>query len=225
MTITLVFLALLMAAFTGWLLSQTFNVRPWAAQSAGDTTPGADGRLPEGATAGRVGLVVFLAVVASLFALSVSAYMMRMEVGTDWRVLPTPALLWANSVILVLASVFLQLAWNAARSSNAGRLRGTMIAGGVCTLAFVAGQYVVWLQLQAGGYYITGNPATAFFYLLTGLHALHLVGGLFAWGRTMRRIRAGQSMDTIRASVELCALYWHFLLLVWVGLFALLLQT
>jgi len=222
MTVTLVFLTLLLAVFVGWLVSQTINVKPWIAQSA---TAGHVRHVPKGATAPRLGLAVFLAVVTALFALTISAYLMRMEHGADWRALPEPNLLWINTGILLLGSVALQWAWGCAKRNNRDGLSLGLSAGGAFTITFIAGQYLVWRQLNATGYYMTANPANAFFFLLTALHALHLVGGLVAWARTLRKLWSGAEPSQVRASVELCALYWHFLLVIWAVLFALVLST
>ncbi|GGX79848.1 cytochrome-c oxidase [Litchfieldella qijiaojingensis] len=223
MTITLIVLALMMAVFVGWLFSQSINVRPWIAEtSRARPLPRI---IPPSVTAPRVGLVVFLAVVTSVFALSISAYIMRMEMGTDWRSVPEPGLLWLNTGVLVLASVALQTAWHAAKHGKRPLLRRTLVAGGILTVAFVIGQLVVWRQLSAAGYYMTANPANAFFYLLTALHALHLLGGLVAWGRALNKLYGGAELARVRAGVELCAVYWHFLLLVWAVLFGLVLTT
>jgi cytochrome c oxidase subunit 3 len=73
---------------------------------------------------------------------------------------------------------------------------------------------------------MASNPATAFFYLLTGVHGLHLLGGLFVWGKTIVRMaQGGVELIDLRLSVELCTVYWHYLLLVWLVLFTLLLAT
>ena len=73
---------------------------------------------------------------------------------------------------------------------------------------------------------VASNPAVAFFYLLTAVHGLHLLGGLFVWGKTVTRMaRPGAELIDVRSSVELCTVYWHFLLLVWLVLFAVLLST
>lgn len=223
MTGTLVFLAILLALCLGWIVRQSVNVRPWVA--GGVPGPGASDRLPPAATAGRVGLGVFLAVVTSFFMLSISAYTMRMEMGSDWIPVTPPGLLWVNTVLLVLGSVALQRAWNAARREEAGRVKSGLLAGGIFTVAFIVGQLAAWGQLHSAGRFLTGNPASSFFYLITALHGLHLLGGLVAWARTMARVRRGDTPARIRVSVELCALYWHFLLLLWLGLFALLLST
>ena len=72
-----------------------------------------------------------------------------------------------------------------------------------------------------GGYFLASSPANAFFYLLTGAHALHIVGGLAALGRSIARVWRGAAVEQVRQGIELCAIYWHFLLLVWLILFCL----
>ena len=89
----------------------------------------------------------------------------------------------------------------------------------------LAGQFLAWQQLVALGYFAEENPANAFFYMITGLHALHLLGGLVAWGRTIAKLWRGIALSQLRLSVELCTVYWHFLLLVWLALFGLLIFT
>ena len=103
------------------------------------------------------------------------------------------------------------------------RVGAGLLASGILALVFLAGQLLAWRQLDAAGYYLTANPAAAFFFLITGLHGLHLLGGLGALGRTIDRTRRCVPMRELRLSVELCALYWHFLLLVWLIFFGLLL--
>ena len=227
MTVSLVFLAVLMAVFGGWLFSYSFRVRPWEAQAAGSRQVQGlgGGQVPPAATAPRVGLAVFLAVVTSLFALTISAYLMRQEMAHDWRPLAVPGVLWWNTVCLVLGSVALQLAWRAARHEQPTWLLRGLLAGGGLTIAFILGQALAWRQLQAAGHYLAANPANAFFFLLTALHAAHLLGGLFVWSRCLFRLQQGATPGAMRQSVELCALYWHFLLLVWAILFVLLLRT
>ena len=96
------------------------------------------------------------------------------------------------------------------------------LAGGF-SFGFVLGQVWVWNILIDSGYFAAANPANAFFYLLTGLHGTHLLGGLVAWGRLI--VKEGNGVETVKMveSVELCTIYWHFLLVVWVVFFGLLL--
>ncbi len=172
----------------------------------------------------KLGLRVFLAVVTVLFALMVVSYADRMALP-DWHAMPEPWVLWLNTVLLVLGSLALHRAWVGADKGEMDRLRSGLIAGGGFAFAFLAGQIVAWQQMVGLGYYAATNPANAFFYLVTVAHALHLLGGLVAWGRTTAKLWRGLDVAELRLSVELCAIYWHFMLVVWVVLFSLLLLT
>ncbi|HYG87476.1 MAG TPA: cytochrome c oxidase subunit 3 [Azospirillum sp.] len=178
------------------------------------------GRLPM--PTARVGLVVFLAVVSVLFSLLVASYAMRMAVG-DWRPLPEPPVLWLNTLALMLGSLALHRSVAAARRGQLAVARARFLAGGICTVVFLAGQLVAWRQLDSLGYYVATNPADTFFYLLTALHGLHLLGGLVAWERTAVRLWRVPDTARVRLSIELCATYWHVLLVVWLVLFGVLL--
>ncbi len=171
-----------------------------------------------------LGLRVLLAVITVLFSLLIVAYADRMSLG-DWRPLPEPWLLWLNTAMLILSSAALHWACVSARRGQIDGVKDGLLAGGVFAFAFLAGQLLVWQRLVELDYFAATNPAYGFFYLVTGLHALHLLGGLVAWGRTTAK--AWQDFETgkLRLSVELCAVYWHFLLVVWLVLFALLLFT
>jgi cytochrome c oxidase subunit 3 len=220
-TFTLVFLGIIMATVIGWLLRQSLNTQPWDANDPVENQPG---RGVISTDPAKIGLWTFLAVVTSLFALFLSAYLMRMKLG-DWRPLAEPNLLWLNTAILALASVAFQLTKGAASRGQLLTVKVGLIVGGVCTTLFLLGQLVAWQQLNASGYFMAGNPANAFFYLLTALHGLHLLGGMWVWGRTTTRVLTSADVGSVRLSVELCTVYWHYLLLVWIGLFALLLST
>ena len=221
MTITLLCLAVIMATVVWWLVRQTINVKPWIEQKALTNDHGADGL---SLSPVKVGLGVFLAVATSLFALSISAYLMRRE-GADWRPLAQPMVLWFNTVMLICGSVFFQRARNSAKSEQIDGVRLGLLAGGGFTLVFLAGQLWAWQQLHAAGYYLTTNPANAFFYMLTALHGLHLLGGLWVWAKTTAKVQRGAAVHEVHLSVELCTVYWHFLLVVWLVLFGLLLFT
>ena len=171
-----------------------------------------------------IGLRVFLGVVTVLFSLLVVAYFTRMTLA-DWRSMPDPWLLWLNTALLVLSSVGMQWARVGVRRGQLGAARTGLLVGGVFAFAFLAGQLIVWQQLLDLGYFAATNPSNAFFYMITGAHGLHLAGGLVAWGRTSAKARRGSGVATVRLSVELCAVYWHFLLVIWLVLFGLLLVT
>jgi cytochrome c oxidase subunit 3 len=169
----------------------------------------------------KLALRVFLAVVAVLFMLLLIAYGGRMAYE-DWRPAPQLRLLWANTVVLILSSVALQWAQYSIRRGQMDAMRVGLLAAGAFTVVFLFGQLLAWRQLGAMVYFEVTNPAIAFFYMITGLHGLHLLGGLVAWGRTVAKVWGQFDVAKIRQSVELCTVYWHFLLLVWLVLFGLL---
>lgn len=178
----------------------------------------------------RVGLWVFLGVVTSLFMLFIVMYVERSGLD-DWRPLADPRLLWFNTALLVVGSVALQRARNAAAHASLPGVRVNLLAAAVFTTGFLVGQSYAWQMLTSSGHFLATNPADAFFYLLTGLHALHLIGGLFVLARTT--LTAWQRPDpedvekaaALRVSVQLCSVYWHYLLLLWLVLFYMLSST
>jgi cytochrome c oxidase subunit 3 len=113
----------------------------------------------------------------------------------------------------------------AARRGQPDVVRMGLASGGVFSFAFLAGQIWAWQQLNASGHYSALNPAYAFFILLTALHGIHLLGGLAVWARATVRAARGFDFNKVRLSVELCTVYWHFLLVVWAALFAVLLYS
>ncbi|AOJ00115.1 MULTISPECIES: cytochrome c oxidase subunit 3 [Burkholderia] len=172
-----------------------------------DTSP------PVVPNASRIGLIVFMAVATALFSLLLLAYGMRMR-EPDWQPIPHPALLWWNTGALALASVAMQRA----RQLTVHRT-AWLVCGGVLAAVFVIGQLTAWRMMSAAGQTLIANPSNSFLYLLTGLHGLHVLGGLAAWAVTIAQRR---HMDPFRAqrAISLCALYWHFLLAVWLVLLA-----
>lgn len=208
-----------LAAIAGWWLShQRLAAKPWLEEGAlGDFDGGGALSLPPA----KIGLGVFLAVVGSLFALFISAYLMRMEL-IDWRSLPVPRLLWFNTGVLIVSSCALQWAQIAARRDDSDAVMIGLLAGGISACVFLIGQVLAWRQLNTAGYFLTTNPANAFFYLLTAVHGLHVLGGLAVLGRTTVKAWRGVDVSRLRLSVELCTMYWHFLLLVWLVVLALL---
>jgi cytochrome c oxidase subunit 3 len=222
-------IAMLTAITVWWLLIQRLKDKPWTKQGVVPTSQ-------EGLTssAPKVGLWVFLAVVSSLFGLLASAYSMRMAGHgglAAWQALDEPSILWINTLVLVLASGAMQVARNRIDDDDIDGGRSYFLGAGVLTVVFLAGQVLAWQQAHAAGNLGRESPAFSFFVLLTAVHGLHLTGGLFVLGRTTVRIFRGVGAEQvvarsrIRLSVQLCTTYWHWLLLVWLGVFALLLST
>ena len=172
----------------------------------------------------KLGLRLLMTCMSVFLLLFVIAYSDRMFVA-DWHPLPEPWLLWLNTVILILSSVAMQRGVNAARVRQVEAVKTNLLTADGFAFAFLFGQLLVWQQLIGLGYFAASDPANAFFYLLTAVHGVHLLGGLIAWGRVVKRFK--QAPDTVRLleSMELCATYWHYLLVVWLVFFTLLLFT
>jgi cytochrome c oxidase subunit 3 len=224
-SVPVAFIGLLLGVTVWVLLARRLTAKPW--ETPGPPPEELEARGAFGVPPAKVGLLTLLAVVTSLFGLFISAYWMRMEhAHGDWSRFTLPRVLWLNTVMLALSSAAMQWAREATKRSLTGQVRVALIMGGVFAWAFLAGQLVAWHQLNTAGYFMTGSPAVAFFYLLTAVHGLHLLGGLFVWGKTVVRMaQTGAELVEFRLSVELCTVYWHYLLLVWLVLFALLLST
>jgi len=217
-TVIVLFMVGLAAVAGWWLAHQRLTAKPWLEEGVIADFPGGGRLSPPTA---KVGLGVFLAVAGSLFALIISAYVMRMAL-LDWRPVPIPWLVWFNTAVLVLSSGVLQWTQGAARRGDQEGTVTGLLAAGVASIVFLVGQLLAWQQLLAAGYGVAGNPANSFFYLVTAVHGLHLLGGLVALGRAIASAWRGADLPRLRLSVELCAMYWHFLLLVWLVLLALL---
>ncbi len=204
MMLPLVVLAVIMAVVVWWLFRQTLNVHPWVERRPSEMVDG-DGALSLPPI--KVGLGVFLGVATSLFALAISAYFMR-RLGEDWSALTVPKVLWLNTVLLVLSSIGMERTRAAAQWGQLDGVRTGLMAAGAFSFLFLGGQLWAWQQ-----------------FLLTALHGAHLLGGLWVWGRTTAKVWRGAEVGAVRLSVELCTVYWHYLLLIWLALFALLLST
>ena len=228
MSLTVAYAALLTGVVVWALLVSKLRAKPWEAQVASPEGTGFTALAPK-----RIGLWIFLAVITSLFCLFVSAYYMRMghsghagHGGSDWTAIRDPGILWLNTIMLIVGSVAMQSARAAIVLGRVDQTRIRLFAAGLLTAAFLIGQMVAWRQLRLSELFTPHNPAVAFFYVLTAVHGLHLLGGLFVWTRTLARsLRRDVEPIDLRLSVELTSVYWHYLLLVWLGLFALLLST
>ncbi|TCL65206.1 cytochrome c oxidase subunit 3 [Rhizobium sp. BK251] len=216
MSVILVFMAALAAIIIWWMAKQRLLSKPWLEVGTAADTSFAN-RSP--APTAKIGLGVFLAVVGALFSLFISAYFMRMQ-GSDWWSLPMPRLLWVNTGVLAASSAALHWASVDAKRGRDDLMRISLLAAFTLGIVFLVGQILAWRQLVSEGYVLADNPANSFFYLITGMHGLHILGGLFALGRTIRRSIGGTSAAKTHLGVELCAIYWHFMLLVWLVLFA-----
>jgi len=169
----------------------------------------------------KTGIWVALAAITMSFAALTSALVVRQASGMDWQHITLPPILYANTLVLLASSFTLEIA----RRRIAAHARGiesqvavpmrwlviTLSLG----LLFVAGQYVAWLQLKADGLFLATNPNSSFFYVFTGVHALHVLGGLAGLLYVMSKLnRSVLRRSTFAAAAQ----YWHFMGILWLYL-------
>ncbi len=160
------------------------------------------------------GMLVLMAGVTMLFAAFTSAYIIRKGISEDWRPTAFPALVWVNTLFLLASSLTLERA-RRHYGDTAALARWWLAATGL-GVAFLLGQLVVWQQLAGAGIYLRTNPSSAFFYILTGAHGVHLLGGVAALAYFSRRLL--QDRPPTRTVLNVTAIYWHFLDGLWVYL-------
>ena len=195
----------------------------------------------------RLGVAIFLISVLMVFVALTSAYVVRQGLGSwddhtasyvlDWRPLALPTtLLVINTLVLVASSLTLEMARRSlsryAVTAGLARIPGVAVDAerslpwlGITLVlgsAFLAGQVTAWWELRRAGVFIDTNPSASFFYLLTGAHGLHLFGGLLALTYAAGTSLLRKTLETRRIVVEAAGLYWHFMGLLWLYIFALL---
>jgi cytochrome c oxidase subunit 3 len=171
------------------------------------------------------GIWVFVAAVCMTFAALTSALVVRKGGALDWRHFTLPYILYLNTAVLLASSVTLEIARRhvaafmsgpKTTAANPSRwLYATLSLG----FLFLAGQYLAWRQLSAQGLYLATNPSSSFFYVFTALHAVHLLGGLYAMTRVIRKLNQHVLR---RVTLDATAHYWHFMDVLWIYLLALL---
>jgi len=168
----------------------------------------------------RFGLWLFLATLSMLFIGFTSAYLVRRASG-DWLPLRPPLLLWLNTAVLGASSATLELARRRLAGWDLPGTRRFLAGTGLLGAAFVAGQGLAWRELVARGFYLASNPHNSFFYVLTGIHVLHLVSGLIWFCVVYYRVHR-LALTPGEDGLRLFATYWHFLGGLWLYLLLLL---
>lgn len=174
----------------------------------------------------RIGVWMAIGSILMLFVALTSAFIVRSAGASDWRPIAMPKVLWLSTALILVSSVTIEIA---RRSLHQERDRvymrwviGTIVLG----VGFVGSQLVAWRQLAKQGVYLASNPYNSFFYLFTAAHGVHLLGGLGALAYLL--VRTTSKRDTLEGelrrvgSADATAIYWHFMDVLWIGLFLLL---
>jgi cytochrome c oxidase subunit 3 len=194
--------------------------------SRGGSSGDADSRsAPPQINAGEIGMVVFIAALSMFFAASVVLYLFMRHMHRPWPPVGFPALpasLWLSTLDIVCTSITVQGAVLAARRDDKVGLRRNLVATLILALAFLGLQsyawYTIWQQMAAVAGAI-GSSYLTMFYLMTGLHAAHVVGGLVPLVIITVNAYKGIYGSKKSAGVRFTAIYWHFLDVVWCVIF------
>jgi cytochrome c oxidase subunit 3 len=174
----------------------------------------------------RIGMWLALASVAMMFTSLSSAYVVRSGGARDWFPIAMPRVLLVSTALILLSSVTLEIARrNLKRSEHHVYSRYVSLTA-LLGVGFLVSQLFAWRHLAAQGIYLASHPYSSFFYLLTGAHAVHLLGGLlalaFVWFRSRRQLTAPIAVAKRQAATEAVTIYWHFMDGLWIYLFLLL---
>lgn len=171
----------------------------------------------------RTGVWIGIAAITMSFAAYTSALIVRQGATPDWRHFQLPPILYLNTLVLLASSGTLERGrrliqreapWRTAAASRGPLwLLLTLVLG----LLFIGGQVLAWRDLAAQGLFLATNPSSAFFYVFTALHALHLLGGVTALGYVLLRLRSSASWPPTNA-LDATSLYWHFMDVLWLYL-------
>ncbi len=186
---------------------------------------GGGGGGPEGWGASRrasmTGLMVLLAATTMAFAAFTSAFVVRRGMSNDWVDMRLPRIVWVNTAVLLASSLLLELARRSLKTGRRSGFNRYWTAGTVLGALFLAGQAIAWRQLNQAGIFVSSNPSSSFFYLLTATHGVHIVGGLSALVYVdvqALRLRLGPGK---RTAVDVSAMFWHFVDGIWLYLMVL----
>ena len=166
-------------------------------------------------------VIVIFGVSTVLFTLVVTGYLYSIPLGQDTEYLLKPNLLWLNTLFLLYVAYFFNKITNDLKKNNFEKIKRNLLIAGFLSYFFLFGQILFWFQLMKNGNYVSTNNYFSSFYIFTALHGLHLLGGLFFWGKVFSKVNKLKKEDTIaeQKSIDALSLYWTFLLIVWLVFF------
>ena len=166
-------------------------------------------------------VIILFGIATVLFSLIFTAYIYSIPPGQDTMYLLKPNLLWANTIILFFVAYFFSRITKDLEKKETSKVKKNLIIVGGLSYIFLFGQLIFWTQLMKSGNYVTTNTYFSSFYIFTAIHGLHLLGGLFFWGKVSSRVLKLEQNKILDEEKNISALswYWTFLLVVWLGFF------
>ncbi|MFM8914521.1 MAG: heme-copper oxidase subunit III [Flammeovirgaceae bacterium] len=163
----------------------------------------------------KFGLWLFMASVFILFMAFTSAYILRRAEG-NWQLFELPALFTYSTIVILLSSVTMQWTYFATRRSQWANAKNMIVLTSVAGVVFLVLQWLGWRDLVAQSIHLVGNPSGSFLYIITGLHAAHIISAIvFLLLVLVNALRNRFNLNQI----EMCTTYWHFLGVLWLYLF------
>ena len=174
----------------------------------------------------RIGMWVALASILMMFTALTSAYIVRSGSASDWQPLKMPRILLLSSALILISSGTLETARRKLKDAAVSLHRRWLLVTVLLGLGFLASQLIAWQQLVRQGVYVSSNPHSSFFYLLTATHGVHLLGGLVALVYLSLRTRPTEANELAvvkrQGAADAVTIYWHFMDVLWLYLFVLL---
>jgi cytochrome c oxidase subunit 3 len=175
----------------------------------------------------QIGMIVALFSIAALFIALVLAYGLQLGKQTAWQHVRIPVMLWVSTALLAASSLTFEVGRRGLRRGLSQRYARLLRITTALGLGFIASQLVAWLDLKNQGIYVAANLHGSMFYVFTGAHGAHvLIGVLCLFYLAVRAQRLNDGTEQIfrqeRAISSAIALYWHFMGVLWIALFALL---
>ena len=180
-------------------------------------------------TVARTGVWVGIGAITMSFAAYSSALIVRQAANPDWLHFTLPPILFFNTLVVLTSSVTMYIARPRGAAVDTSVSDSVVVRPSprwiyitaVLGFVFLVGQILAWRNLAGQGLSLSSGPSSAFFYLLTAMHGLHLLGGLAGLLYVVSRIRAASAVRAV-TTYKAASLYWHFMTVLWLYLFAIL---
>ena len=166
-------------------------------------------------------VIIIFGIATVLFSLIFTGYIYTLPPSQDTKYLLKPNLLWINTLILFFVAYYFNKVTKDLENKKNLKIKTNLIVIGILSYLFLIGQLIFWVQLMKSGNYVSTNSYFSSFYIFTALHGIHLLGGLFFWGKVASRVLKLDNDKIINEEKNISALslYWTFLLIVWIMFF------
>tara|TARA_B100000315_G_scaffold233470_1_gene246615 strand:+ start:57 stop:734 length:678 start_codon:yes stop_codon:yes gene_type:complete len=166
-------------------------------------------------------VIIIFGVSTAIFSLIFTGYLYSLPPEQDTTFILKTYLLWINTLVLIFVTFFFNKISSDLKKNLTDKIKKNLIYVGSFSYLFLFLQLILWYQLMKSGNFVTKNTYFSSFYFFTALHGIHLLGGLFFWGKVISRIFKLEKKDYINEekNINALSLYWLFLFIVWIVFF------